>query len=149
MEEQIKRVIRNLNIGYIVFWVIPAVLLFAGEFELFPVGVLAGNVRATYFCETIGILLTAACVPLSLKLFSLVLKKKIDQLTIPVALKRYEQLSYIRLALLESAVIFNITYYYLALSTTGNLCMLVALTASLFCLPSEKRLRTELHIAKD
>jgi hypothetical protein len=27
--------------------------------------------------------------------------------------------------------------------------MLIGLTASLFCLPSEKRLRNELHIAKE
>ena len=38
MEEQIKRAVRNLNISYIFFWVLPAFLLGAGEFELLPVG---------------------------------------------------------------------------------------------------------------
>lgn len=79
MEEQIKRAVRNLNIGYVFFWVFPAFLLGAGEFDLLPVGNLVDNVQATYYFETIGILLTALCVPLSLKLFSLVLKKKIDK----------------------------------------------------------------------
>ena len=76
MEEQIKRAVRNLNISYVFFWVLPAFLLGAGEFELFPVGGLADNAQAIYYFETIGILLTALCVPLSLKLFSLVLKKE-------------------------------------------------------------------------
>lgn len=149
MEEQIKRAVRNLNINYVFFWVLPAFLLGAGEFELLPVGNLAGNVQATYYFETLGILLTAICVPLSLKLFSLVLKKKIDNMTIELALKRYVQWSIVRLGILEVAVVVNILCYYLALSSTGNLCMLIGLTASLFCLPGEKRLRNELHITKD
>ena len=78
MEEQIKRAVRNLNISYIFFWVLPAFLLGAGEFELLPVGSLADNAQAVYYFETLGILLTALCIPLSLKLFSLVLKKKIN-----------------------------------------------------------------------
>lgn len=105
--------------------------------------------RATYYMETAGILLTALCVPLALKLFSLVLKKKIDLLTIPLALKRYVQWSMVRLGLLEVAIVLNVLCYYLTLSNTGNLCMLIGLTASLFCLPSEKRLRNELHINKE
>ena len=35
------------------------------------------------------------------------------------------------------------------LSTTGLLCALIALTASLFCLPGEERLRRELHIERE
>lgn len=149
MEEQIKRAVRNLNISYVFFWVLPAFLIGAGEFELLPVGNLVGDVKAVYYFETIGILLTAICIPLALKLFSLVLKKKIDNMTITLALKRYVQLNILRLGILEVTVVANIFCYYLTMSSTGNLCMLIGLTASLFCLPSEKRLRNELYIAKD
>ena len=149
MEEHIKRAVRNLNISYVFFWVLPAFLLGAGEFELIPVGSIEANIQATYYFETIGILLTALCIPLSLKLFSLVLKKKIDNMTITLALKRYVQMSIVRLGILEIAIIVNLLCYYLTLSSTGNLCMLIGLTASLFCLPSEKKLRNELHISKD
>ena len=121
MEEQIKRVVRNLNISYVFFWLIPAFLLGAGEFDLLPVGLLADDVRAVYYFETLSIILTAICVPLALKLFSLVLKKKIDQLTITTALQRYMQWSIVRLGLLEFSVILSILCYYLALSSTGNL----------------------------
>ncbi len=149
MEEHIKRAVRNLNISYVFFWVLPAFLLGAGEFELIHVGSIEGKIQATYYFETIGILLTALCIPLSLKLFSLVLKKKIDNMTITLALKRYVQMSIVRLGILEIAIIVNLLCYYLTLSSTGNLCMLIGLTASLFCLPSEKKLRNELHISKD
>ena len=70
MEEQIKRAVRNLNISYVFFWVLPAFLLGAGEFDLLPVGALVDNPQATYYMETAGILLTALCVPLALKLCS-------------------------------------------------------------------------------
>lgn len=55
MEEQIKRAVRNLNISYVFFWVLPAFLLGAGEFELFPVGGLVDNAPAIYYFETVGI----------------------------------------------------------------------------------------------
>ena len=132
MEEQIKRAVRNLNISYVFFWVLPAFLLGAGEFDLLPVGALVDNVQATYYFETIGILLTALCVPLALKLFSLVLKKKIDYMTIPLALKRYVQWSMVRLGLLEAAIILNVLCYYLTLSNTGNLCMLIGRYETVF-----------------
>ena len=112
MEEQIKRAVRNLNISYVFFWVLPAFLLGAGEFDLLPVGALVDNPQATYYMETAGILLTALCVPLALKLFSLVLKKKIDLLTIPLALKRYVQWSMVRLGLLEVSIVLNVLCYY-------------------------------------
>lgn len=110
MEEQIKRAVRNLNISYVFFWVLPAFLLGAGEFELFPVGGLVDNAPAIYYFETVGILLTALCVPLSLKLYSLVHKKKIDHMTITLALKRYVQWNIVRLGVLEVAIVVKVKH---------------------------------------
>lgn len=82
MEEQIKRAVRNLNISYVFFWVLPAFLLGAGEFELFPVGGLVDNAPAIYYFETVRAFAYCFwCGSLSLKLYSLVLKKKIDHMT--------------------------------------------------------------------
>lgn len=149
MEEQIKLVTKRLKQMYLYFWLIPIVMIIAGEVELLPVGLWADDVRVTYIFETIGILVTAICIPLALKLFSLVLTKKIDLLTFPLALKRYASWSIFRLALLEVVIVLNLLCYYFTLSNTGNLCVLIALTTSLFCLPGEKKLRVELQIAKD
>lgn len=149
MEEQIKSVSKSLKVQYIFFWIMPLLLVVVGEVELLPVGIKADSVRAVYVFETAGILLTAISIPLSLKLFSLVLTKKIDQMTFPMALSRYILWSAVRLALLEFAVVFNLAGYYLTLSTTGALCALIGLTASLFCTPSEKRMRAELLINKE
>ena len=113
------------------------------------VGAYVGDVRATYFAETVTILLTAVLVPVSLKLFSWVLTKQIDVVAITDALRLYVLWSGVRLALLAVPVLAGFLTYYMMLSNKGVLCALIALTASLFCLPGENRLRKELHIDKE
>lgn len=149
MEEQIKRIVKYLKASYAIFWVIPLLLVVAGEMEWLPVGMLAADVRGTYYFETVGILLTAACIPFSLKLFSWILVKKIDKLTIAAAFKWYFVWSNIRLGLLEITVVVNLLCYYFTLENTGSLCALIGLTASFFCMPGEKRLREELRITTE
>ena len=149
MEEQIKHIAKSQRIVYVIFWAVAILLVVGGETELLPVGLFADDVRTSYYFETIGILLTAINIPFSMKLFSLVLTRKIDNLTFPVALSRYAVWSHIRLGLLAIVVVYNLLCYYMTLNSTGALCALCALPASFFCLPSEKRLRNELHINKE
>lgn len=90
MEEQIKRIVKSQKVQYISFWIIPLLLVLLGEAGVLPVGIKAEQCTGCLcFLKQLGILMTAVCIPLSLKLFSFVLTKKIDQLTFPVALSRY------------------------------------------------------------
>lgn len=149
MEEQIKKTVSNLRIVYFCFWLVPVLLIICGECGGNFVGLYADNTRASYYMETLSILVTAACVPVSLKLFAWVLVKKIDQASITNALKLYTTWSFIRLGLLALPVWIGGIVYYLTLNSTGALCAAIGLTASLFCLPGEERLRQELHIEKN
>lgn len=148
MEGLIRKTLFNLKVEYTLFWVLPLIIVSLGECDHEWVGLYADNFRVSYLAETIGILMAAVCVPVALKLFSWVLTKKIDVVSFPEALKLYFRWSSVRLLMLETAVIINILIYYLTLSNTGLLCALITLTASLFCIPGEKRLREELHIDK-
>lgn len=149
MEEQIKCVASRLKVIFIVFWLLPVISIIAGETGGSWVGMYAADVRATYFAETLVILLAAICVPVSLKLFAWVLTRKIDQVALPEALRLYSLWSRVRLAILTLPVLAGFAVYYLMLSNKGVLCAFIALTASLFCLPGEGRLRKELHINKE
>lgn len=149
MEEQIKKTAARVKTAFACFWMLPILLILFGEIGMDWVGLYAGDVRATYIAETITILLTACCIPVSLKLFAWVLMRKIDTVTLPEALRLYELWSNVRLVLLALPVVAGLLTYYLALGSTGILCALIALTASLFCLPGEERLRRELHIDKE
>jgi hypothetical protein len=75
MEENIKKVEKTLSRCYMLFWIIPILIAAAGEFNLIPNGTYADNFSTTYYYEVIGILLTAAFIPLALKLFQWTLVK--------------------------------------------------------------------------
>ena len=142
MEEQIKKTAARVRTTFAYFWMLPILFVLLGETGGGLVGMYAGDVRAT-------ILLAASCVPIALKLFSWVLIRKIDVVTLPEALRLYALWSGVRLALLAIPVLAGFFTYYIMLSSTGALCALIGLTASLFCLPGEGRLRKELHINKE
>ena len=85
MEEQIKKTALRVRTTFAYFWMLPILLVLLGETGGEWVGMYAGDVRAIYMAETITILLAASCVPVSLKLFSWVLIRKIDVVTLPEA----------------------------------------------------------------
>ena len=87
MEEKIKRVVSRTKMMFVYFWLLPVFLVAFGETGGEWVGAYAGDVRAAYFAETVTILLTAVLVPVSLKLFSWMLTKKIDVVAITDALR--------------------------------------------------------------
>jgi uncharacterized membrane-anchored protein len=149
MEEQIKQISTRVRTAFGYFWLLPILLVILGETGGDWIGMYADDVRATFFAETITILLVAICIPVSLKLFSWVLAKKIDLVAISQALRLYALWSGVRLAILAMPVLAGFLTYYMALSNKGLLCALIGLTASLFCFPSEERLRKELHIDKE
>lgn len=149
MEEQIKHVVARLKLLFIGFWLLPVIFIIVGETGGDWVGMYAADVRATYFAETLTILLVAICVPVSLKLFAWVLTRKIDMVSLPEALRLYSFWSKIRMLLLTLPMLVGFAVYYLMLSNKGVLCAFIALTVSLFCLPGEGRLRKELHINKE
>ncbi|MCD8260753.1 MAG: hypothetical protein LUD15_04065 [Bacteroides sp.] len=142
----IKPALEKVKSYYIVFWVINLALIVIFETGLLPEGVYAGDARMEYILETIGILLVIAMVPLSLKLFSRVLHRKIDRIPFAEALQQYQKWSLIRVLLLLTATLYNIVVYYLTLHSIGALCLMIGLTASLFCIPGDKRIRRELQI---
>lgn len=148
MEEQIKKTLIHTKITFICFWLLPIFAVIFGEAADAWIGAYVNDVRATYFSEAIAILLTTLCVPSSLKLFSWILIRKIDHVGISRALQLYTIWNIIRLGLLVLPLFAGFFSYYMALSNSGLLCALIALTASLFCFPTEERLRNELNINK-
>lgn len=149
MEERIKQVTRLLKVLYACYWLLAVFIVVCSETTDHWTGLYADDVRTTFEAETITILLAVVCVPVSLKLFSRVLDHKIDVVSLPVALRLYARWNAVRLVLLALPVVAGLFTYYLTLSTKGVLCALIALTASLFCIPSENRLRKELRIDKE
>lgn len=149
MEERIKRTVIYLKALYIVAWVLPLLVGIAGEAGVSWTGLYAGDVRTTYGVETLVILLTVVCVPVSLKLFAWVVARKIDRTGIDGALRLYAGWSAVRVLMLLVPALAGFLGYVLVLSNNCLLCGFIALVAMLFCVPGQNRLRRELHIEEE
>ena len=64
-------------------------------------------------------------------------------------LSSYRRWNEIRLGLLVVPVLTNLSFYYLTLNTTGLFCAAMSLIASLFCVPTRKRIWNELDLLKE
>lgn len=148
MEESIRQAVTTLKRNFAYLWFAALFIIILGESGGFSLtGAYADNVKVVYFTETIVILLTACCVPAALKLFAWIKKKITDVgISIDTAMREYVTWSNIRVVLLSLPVVAGIVCYYLMQSTSCILCACIGLTASLFCVPSEKQLKKDLMI---
>lgn len=149
MEKSIKRAVVLLCTAFVCFWLVAGVIVLLGETDIMTVGLYAADESMAYILESACILATAACIPLSLKLFSVAMKRIVDKLTFPKALQSYILFSLLRLAFIFIPVYLGFAIYYLVLTKTGLLCAMIGLVASLFCVPDTARLRKELYISTD
>lgn len=148
MEKKIKQLLQCLQVEYLLVWILPLLLVILYETGVMTEGMYAGDVRMDYILQSVGILLAVGLIPLSLRLFSLSLVKNVKQLSLPEALKSYRRWSEIRIGMLLVPVLVNLSFYYLTMNNTGVLCAMMALIASLFCIPTRKRMLDELDLVK-
>lgn len=148
MEKKIRQLLQGLQIEYAGVWGLPLLLVTLYETGIMAEGVYAGDARMDYILQSVGILLTVGLIPLSLRLFSLSLAKHVKQLSLPQALKSYRRWSEVRIGMLLVPVLVNLSFYYLTLNNTGILCAMMALIASLFCVPTRRRMLDELDLVK-
>lgn len=149
MKEQIKRLVNIQKGCFIALWVLPFILVACYEGGVFQKGIYANNAQMDYIFQSIGILMTIGLIPFALRMFSLNLVKRIQELPLQEALKSYRRWSDVRLSLLFVPAILNIQFYYLTMNTTGLFCAAMALIASLFCIPSVSRIQNELDLPTD
>ena len=149
MKEQIKRILKWQIVAFILVWALPLVYALLHETGVLSQGALAGDARMKYIFQTIGILMTIVLIPFALRIFNLNLVKRIQELPLQQALKSYRIWADVRLALLVVPALINLQFYYLTLNNTGLFCAAMSLIASLFCVPSESRIKNELDLPEN
>lgn len=143
------RLLRVLEVEFALFWILVVAVCALYETDVLPQGSMVGDVRAEYILQSAGILLTVCLIPLSLRMFSLLLTRYVRQLSLPEALVGYRRCCEIRLAMLLVPALFNLAVYYITFDVTVLLCMGMLLVTSLFCVPGRARLMRELDLQKD
>ena len=149
MKEQIKRILKWQIVAFILVWALPLVYALLHETGGLSQGTLAGDAQMEYIFQTIGILMTIVLIPFALRIFNLNLVKRIQELPLQQALKSYRIWADVRLALLVVPALINLQFYYLTLNNTGLFCAAMSLIASLFCVPSESRIKNELDLPEN
>lgn len=138
-----------LQTEYAMVWVLPLLLVLLYEAGVLCEGAFADDARMDYVLQTLGILLSVGLIPMSLRLFSLSLARRVKALPLPEALGSYRRWSEVRLGLLLIPVLVNLSFYYLTLNTTGLLCAAMPLVALLFCVPTRRRVLDELDLQEE
>ena len=149
MKEQIKRILIIQKSAFLGVWTAPLLLVVLYETGLYQEGMIAGNAQMEYILQSVSILLTIGLIPFALRMFNLNLVKRIKELPLQQALKSYQTWSLLRLALLFVPAILALSFYYLTMNTTNLFCACMALIATLFCVPSESRIKNELDLPEN
>ena len=149
MKEQIKRILIIQKSAFLGVWTAPLLLVVLYETGLYQEGLIVGNAQMEYILQSVSILLTIGLIPFALRMFNLNLVKRIKELPLQQALKSYQTWSLLRLALLFVPAIMALSFYYLTMNTTNLFCACMALIATLFCVPSENRIKNELDLPEN
>ena len=149
MKEQIKKILIIQKSAFLGVWTAPLLLVVLYATGLYQEGLLAGNAQMEYILQSVSILLTIGLIPFALRMFNMNLVKRIKDLPLQQALKSYQIWSILRLALLFVPAIMALSFYYLTMNTTNLFCACMALIATLFCVPSESRIKNELDLPEN
>ena len=146
MNEQIKSVLNILKLEFILFWILCLGLVVGYETGLMEAGVYCGQATTEYVLQNIGIVLMIGLIPMSLRLFKMSIVQKMKELPLLDALRSYRRWSEIRLAMLFVPACINLSFYYLTFNSSSVFCAAMTLVATLFCVPSCRRLVSELEL---
>lgn len=94
--------------------------------------------------QSISVLSTLAVIPFSLWYFGKQVPKMIALTTWSEKEKVYKKNSLYRISLLWLVIVLNVSFYFLATSYSFLLCAGMGVTASLFCIPSLKKIQCDL-----
>ena len=149
MKEQIKRILNIQKCAFLAVWAAPILLAVLYETGTFQKGAYEGNAQMEYIFQSVSIMLTIGLIPFALRMFNLNLVKRIKELPLQQALKSYQKWSDVRLGLLFVPAILSVSFYYITMNTTNLFCACMALIATLFCIPSESRIKNELDLPEE
>ena len=149
MKEQIKKILTIQKCDFLGIWVAPIIIAALYETGVFQKGTFQDNAQMEYIFQSVSILLTIGLIPFALRMFNLNLVKRIKELPLQQALKSYRIWSDVRLALLFVPAILGVSFYYVTMNTTNLFCACMALIATLFCIPSQSRIKNELDLQED
>ena len=128
-----------------IVWLIVVAAVVLGELDVIPRGMVPPHSPDEVKLNIAAIALTIVGIPLAICLFTLNTTKGLRRMNNDEALSSYHIWSVVRLGILCIAAVFSVIVYYLATSVSGAFCALVALSATIYCWPSEAKISSYLE----
>jgi len=148
MKEKIKETVKNLKIIYYGLMVMNIAFIMFISGYLFPIEEIPG--KEDYILQCICILMTLACIPLGLWWFKFNFVKKFKERSLEEALRYYINCNIVRIMLVSAPIMIGFAWYMVTTSNNTYLfCACMAFIATLFCVPSEERLKNELDLPEE
>lgn len=120
-----------------VFWINTLTLIAAAIALMYIVGPFWGEgVEQHVVFERYAIIVSLICIPLALKLFHSRVKAA-ETMEQDIYLKKYTEAYYLRFAIIDAAVIFNLVGFFLFESQNLILMAVICIFALFFCFPSK------------
>lgn len=141
-----KKVIKNLNIAYNALFIIAFATIFIGKFVIknqFNIDPLS---QAGITLQSVLTIFIVGAVPASLYLFNRATKQWATIESIEEKLKKYLTGSYIRLAVMGTALVLGILFFYVMQNRSLLFCAAIAVIGLFFCKPSEAKILSELKL---
>ena len=138
-----KKMSLKLLVGWISIYVISAVTSFLFERGILERGVIT-EARTIYIMLTVGVLVTLAIIPLSLRGFKRMVDR-LDEKEYPESKiqKIYMTCSWLRIAAFFAVVEFGVLYYYLIDDSIGIDLAAIGAICSLFAFPTKNGVEHE------
>lgn len=149
MRNSVDRLVWRMRVEYGAFLGLVLLMIVLYETQVFVGGSIVGNGRMEYLFGVVSVMLTIILIPLSLKFFPVLVKRKVDKSDRGLEEKCCSYLLLSRLRLLAFAIVtfFNLIVYYEAMTSAGML--LIAVAASFFCVPDNVRVYNDLNLERE
>jgi hypothetical protein len=142
----IKKVLNKLTFVYYLIYIAAIGLAILG-FQLFKTGFsIDDKSQLGIAISSVLIILIIGSIPLSLGIFNKKTKKWALIADTQIKLKKYEQGSIIRLAIVGTGFVLGILFFFILNSQSMIFCAGIAAIAVFFCKPSEIKIISELKL---
>lgn len=124
------------RICFVVVWIIACMQAVLSELGVFPVAYVRLDAAGQYVIQLVGIVLTLACIYVSLKWYKFSFVKR--RMTNDIDERNYHQQGLFRVVVIAVPILYNLFLYYATLNSQLSFCFLISMLASVFCWPKEK-----------
>jgi len=141
-----KKVLKNLTLAYYAVYII-AILSAVLGYYILKSGISIDSKSSTGVAlESILIIFIIGSVPLTLAGFNKLTKKWAQISDTAIKLRKYQQGSLIRIAIIGLGFILGVIFYYLLKNQSMLFCAGISAIALFFCKPAEVKIVTELDL---